>query len=211
MEKICSRCDILKDVTEFYKMKSSYDGYRPECTECHKKDRKLRAMKDPVMDRCKRMGYSIINRTVSNVNKTKNKVYRELGIVSEIGDTGKEIGQYLYENFYDDVKALIDKGETPTIDRIDSTKNYSTDNIRIISFRENSLAGAKEGVRVNSKKVLVEYPDGRARVFESVSAVSREIGKKRDTIIRNRDNQTATRDGYRFTDYNKFMENQKGE
>lgn len=168
-------------------------------------------MKDPVMDRCKRMGYSIINRTVNNVNRPKNKVYRELGIVSEIGDTGKEIGQYLYENFYDDVKALIDKGETPTIDRIDSTKNYSTDNIRIISFRENSLAGAKEGVRVNSKKVLVEYPDGKARVFESVSAVSREIGKKRDTIIRNRDNQTATRDGYRFTDYNKFIVNQKGE
>lgn len=35
--KKCSKCEIEKELSEFYKKKSSKDGYRSECKECAKK------------------------------------------------------------------------------------------------------------------------------------------------------------------------------
>ena len=38
MNKICSKCNYLKPLTEFHTRKDSVDGYRKECKECKKKD-----------------------------------------------------------------------------------------------------------------------------------------------------------------------------
>lgn len=38
--KTCSKCYSLKPLTEFYKMKQSRDGLRPDCKECHKKNKR---------------------------------------------------------------------------------------------------------------------------------------------------------------------------
>jgi hypothetical protein len=47
-----------------------------------------------------------------------------------------------FYNFVDDnwdtIQAIYDSGETPSIDRIDSSKHYSIDNVRFISVRENA-------------------------------------------------------------------------
>jgi len=39
MMKICSKCGLEKDISEFYKRKDSIDGYHGVCKECNKKYR----------------------------------------------------------------------------------------------------------------------------------------------------------------------------
>ena len=179
-------------------MKDSWDGIRPSCKDCDKKAKEEYAKNNPVIDRCKKMGHGIIQRTVTQVNNPSNNTYKENNIKSKIGNTGVEIAEYLYSNFYDDILNLIKEGEKPTVDRIDSTKDYEEDNIRIVSFRENYLDGIKNAVKKTSKETKVIYPNGSVKMFKSVSEASRELGIKRDTIIRNRDNDTETINGYRF-------------
>lgn len=196
--KKCTKCKEKKRLDEFYRLKKARDGRRPDCKNCCKRQKKDKEMEDPVLARCKRMGFGIIKRLTTDINRKSNKTYKDNNVKSEIGSTGNEIAEFLYENYYKEVEELINDGEIPTVDRIDSSGNYSEDNIRIISFKENSLDGVKNAVEKTSKETTVIYPDGTIRKFPSVSAVSRELGKKRDTIIRNRDNDTETRDGYRF-------------
>lgn len=179
-------------------MSDSWDGIRPSCKDCDKKAREKYVKENPVMDRCKKMGQGIIKRTVTQVNMPSNNTYKENNIKSKIGGNSPEIAEYLYDNFYDDILNIIELGEKPTVDRVDSTKDYEEGNIRIVSFRENSLGGLKNAVKKTSKETKVIYPNGRVKTFKSVSEASRELGIKRDTIIRNRDNDTETRNGYRF-------------
>ena len=196
--KKCTKCKEEKRLDEFYRLKTASDGRRPDCKDCSKKQRRDKEAEDPVLARCKRMGFGIIKRLTTDINRKSNKSYKENNVKSEIGSTGNEIAEFLYENYYKEIEELIDVGEIPTVDRVDSSGDYSEDNIRIISFKENSLDGVKNAVEKTSKETTVIYPDGTIREFPSVSAVSRELGIKRDTVIRNRDNNTETRDGYRF-------------
>ena len=196
--KQCSKCKVEKPLDEFYGMSSIKDGKRPSCKACDKKVKRTYATKHPVMERCKRMGRSIISRTVTDINNPKNKTYKENNIKSHIGNSGIEIAEYLYANFYDEIERMIEMGETPTVDRIDSARGYEKDNIQILSFKDNSLDGLSNAVKKTSKAIKVRFPDGSHRIFKSVSEASRELKLKRETIIRNRDNGTPTRFGLLF-------------
>ena len=158
----------------------------------------MREKENPVKNRCNRMAKGIIKRTVTEVDVASNKCYKDNNVTSKIGDTGVEIGQYLYDNHYDEIKSFIDKGITPSVDRIDSTGDYEEGNIRIVSFRENYLDGVKQAVKKTSKPLKAVDNDGNEKIYKSVSEASRDIGVKRDTIIRNRDNGTRSRAGYMF-------------
>lgn len=47
MKKICSKCNILKDLNEYYKAKTGKDGLRSDCKECYKQDHKTRREANP--------------------------------------------------------------------------------------------------------------------------------------------------------------------
>ena len=196
--KICSKCKEEKELEEFYRLKTSRDGHRPDCKSCAKKSKKKFEEENPVRDRCNRMATGIMQRTVYDIDKPKNKIYKEHSVTSQIGNSYKGISDYLYENHYDEIKAYIDAGIIPSVDRIEPTGNYSPDNIRIIPLSENVSEGAQNGVQVNSKGLRVVYPNGKEKVFPSVSEASRELKKKRDTIIFSRDRGVPTVDGYCF-------------
>lgn len=196
--KKCSKCGELKDFNMFYKSKASKDGRRPDCKACHEELRHEREKENPIMERCKRIGWSIITRTVTDIDKATNNCYKENNVTSKIGETGTEIGKYLYDNHYDEIKNFIDKGITPSVDRIDSTGDYEEGNIRIVSVRDNYLDGVKQAVKKTSKPLKAVDDDGNETIYKSVSEASRNIGIKRDTIIRNRDNGTRSRAGYMF-------------
>lgn len=198
--KTCSKCGVEKSEDRFYRLSTSKDGRRPDCKDCSKKTKAEYENMHPVMSKCKQLGHAIITRTKTKVDHPSNKCYKENKVVSEIGDTGIEIAKYLYTNFYEEIETLINDGKTPSVDRIDSTKNYAKDNIRIVDFRENYLDGVANAVKKTSKQVKVCYPTGEEEIFDSVSVASRKLGIKRDTIIRNRDNRTTSRKGYTFHD-----------
>lgn len=196
-------CNLKKPIDSFYKMSTSKDGHRPNCSNCSKQRRKEKALLYPIRNKCNQMGQGIATRTNPNDASPRNATYRKNCVISTIGNTGKEIADYLYDNFYDEIKLMLDNGENPSVDRIDPRGNYSPDNIRIITMQENSLAGLKNGVKVTSRSVLVINIDtGEEKVYKSVSEAARELKIKRDTIISNRDNGTVSQGGYRFIDLN---------
>lgn len=196
--KKCVECQENKTKGSFWRMAHSSDGLRPECAECSKKRSRKFEKENPIRDRCNRMADGILQRTVYEVNNTKNRTYKDNNIISEIGSDRVTISNYLYDNFREEIESLIDKGEKPSVDRIDPKRNYMKGNIRIIPLRDNYLEGLKNAVKKTSKQVRAVFPDGTEKVYVSVSQASRELKRKRDTIIRNRDNGTETRDGIRF-------------
>src|SRR5699024_1206682 len=137
------KCKEKKRLDEFYRLKKARDGRRPDCKSCCKRQKKDKEMENPVLARCKRMGFGIIKRLTTDIDRKSNKTYKDNNVKSEIGSTENEIADFLYKNYYEEIEELINDGEIPTVDRIDSSGNYSEDNIRIISFKENSLDGVK--------------------------------------------------------------------
>lgn len=198
--KKCSKCGKEKNINEFYKMNTSKDGHRPDCKNCRRNWEKSFKKNNPVRHRCSAIGQGIISRTVTDVNESSNKCYKDNGVVSKIGNTGKEISDYLFANYYDEILRLIEKGDTPSLNRIDSSKNYEEGNIEIVTLRENYLDGVSNAVKKTSKAVKVIYKDDSEKIFKSVSEASRALKIKRDTIIRNRDNKTKDRKGRLFID-----------
>lgn len=135
--RLCVECKIVKPIN------SDFVGGRSLCINCKKEQNKNRReqkkKENIVLFKCKEMAYSAHSRVFAPSRKSKT-CYRSLENPFEF-DSQKHLMNYLYENFYDEIKTLIDSEEIPTIDRIDSTKGYAKDNIRVISFMQNSMLG----------------------------------------------------------------------
>lgn len=196
--KNCSKCNIGKSLGEFHRLASSKDGRRPDCKACAKAAKEKYKKENPILYRCEQLGHGVISRTKTGVDRPSNNCYKENNIVSEIGNTGSEIAEYLYANFCEEIKCIIDEGGLPSLDRIDSKESYKEGNIRIVPFEDNYLDGVRNAVKKTSKRTRVTYPSGDTKLFKSVSEASRELKIKRDTIIRNRDNKTTTKKGLKF-------------
>lgn len=197
--KQCSKCGEVKDLNLFYKLSSSKDGKRPDCKECCKKVKNKFKTKNSIKYRCNLMASGILDRTIWDIDKPKNKCYKDNNVKSEIGNTWTEISDYLYENFYNEIKTLIEQGVKPSVDRINSSGNYSPDNIRIIDLKENINLGVANAIKKISKQIKsIDAKSGKEALFSSISDASRELKIKRDTIYTHLDKGTICRKGYRF-------------
>jgi hypothetical protein len=195
--KKCSKCGEVKELASFHKLTSSKDGYRPDCKECCKKQRDERNNKDIVRYKADILGSGIMKRTKYDIDKPKNYCYKEHEVKCTIGNTPKEISNYLYENYYDQIKSLIDDGKTPSVDRINSNGNYDKDNIRIIDLSINSKLGVENAIKKTSKQIK-SIKDNQVVIHNSISQASKELKIKRDTIYAHLDKGTLTRYGYKF-------------
>lgn len=123
-EKKCSRCGIIKQLKEFDKNIRQKYGVTPHCTKCEKKDRLKRKFDDKEKELLR-----------AAKGRARNKL---LDFDLELTDIiipkkCPVLGTPLKLNFGK-------VGHTsPTIDRIDSSKGYTKDNICIISHRANTL------------------------------------------------------------------------
>lgn len=198
MSKVCSKCGKEKELTEFYRLKNSRDGRRPDCIGCHKETKLRLRRENPVRDKCNRMAIGILSRTKYKVDSNKNKSYKEKQITCTIGENQKEISDYLYENFYKSIENYLLHDIEPSVDRINSNKGYSPDNIRIIPLQDNIMLGVANAVKKTSKPVKAIHKDMGVKEFPSVTAAAKGIGIKRDTIYAHLDKGTVTRKGYKF-------------
>ena len=121
------------------------------------------------------LGHGVVARTKYGHGGSQRYVDR--GVKSTIGNTPKEVADYLYTHFYDDVVSLIEDGKRPSVDRIDNNGHYTPDNIRIIDKDENSRLGSKVGgqkaKQMLQKPVVATAPDGTETVYPS----AREAGE----------------------------------
>lgn len=140
-KKICFKCNKEKDISEFYKHPATADGYLNKCKECTKKD-----VKNNKTD------YDLTEKGVIRViyrTQKSNRVKRGLSLPEY---TKEELKDWLYNNgfkkFYDDwVFSGYIKDKKPSVDRIDTNKGYSLDNIRLVTWRENFLFAIEDRIK----------------------------------------------------------------
>lgn len=151
-------------------------------------------LNDPFGFRVNEMAHGILSRTRYKIHTAKNKSYRERGVECRIGTNKAEIRETLTKHFAHDIRRLMARGELPTVDRIDSHGHYELGNLRIVSLEVNRQDNAGN----NPRPVIVTDPSGDEQYFESVSAASKTLGIKRDTIYANAERGTTSQRGFRF-------------
>jgi len=164
--KVCTKCEIPKKLSEFYKDKSKPDGHRPDCKDCitcyqyeHRINKSRYNKAYNILNPWKRI-LNNINYRITTDNKKVSPYYKEKGIKN-----------YLVEN---DLKNLwyIDKAYLmmlPEIDRKDSSKNYTFENCQFI---EMVLHRKKD----NSKTILQYDLDGKfIREWYSIKEASKKL------------------------------------
>lgn len=189
--KNCIDCKTLKHPSEFNRNKNNV---RPECKVCEKARKDRRKAEDLFLATVNLMADGILKRTVRAVNSPKNRIYKERNIVSEIGNNRAEIRDSLVTHFADDIKSLLQSGQKPSVDRIDSYGNYSVENIQIATLTENL---SRIDTSDRSIEVTAEI-DNATIEFESISATAKTLGIKRDTIYHHLNKGTRTKKGYAF-------------
>jgi hypothetical protein len=107
--------------------------------------------------------------------------------------TEKELTKWLLKKGYVKMfkkwrKAKWDTLLFPSIDRLDTEKNYALDNIELVTWKENLkrlYRDRKAGVGrpgQDNRVIVAVYPDGTAEKYLSISAASRKTGVNRGNI-----------------------------
>lgn len=145
---LCWWCAEEKPIGDFYK-----DG-GIACKECRRRAGRQRYQANRSRHRRRRERYldsqstwwnfafrrwpSLNTRTINGSNpkwnQRQSRHYLNRGIRLEM--TKEEFYSWC-KSQSDAIDAILDAGETPSIDRIDSDGHYALDNIRVISLREN--------------------------------------------------------------------------
>jgi len=135
MEKQCSCCKETKPVLDFFKSNYSKDGYRYQCKQCH-----YQYQKDPE----KRAEWS--KRYYNKHKETKPEVFmwkqarhrtleNKMEFTIEVNDIViPAVCPYLKIPF-----VALDPQYAPSLDRLDSSKGYTKDNIQVISRLANVM------------------------------------------------------------------------
>lgn len=165
--KYCVKCKTLK-------LESEFEKGRNKCRLCRSEEYKERRFKqkqnDPVMYVCDRMARDSHSRIFAKSREYK-KCYNNLIEPYGFKDAG-EMKLFLYENFYNRIKWYLDRGITPSIDRIDNNIGYTKTNIQIIPFKQNT----EKGLDTRRRKVEMITPENEVYIFKSVSECAKHFG-----------------------------------
>ena len=140
--KQCNVCCVYKRINDFYRDSSRPDGYAYKCKGCSKK---VPSKTIGTLAYFKRSSWNNINsRTINgscaDSTNPKNKAYFEKGV--KLTMTKNSFYRFCDEN-ENTIMKIYKSGEIPTVDRIDSNKNYHINNIQIMSLKDNIIKSNK--------------------------------------------------------------------
>jgi hypothetical protein len=150
--KKCFKCNINKNLTEFYRHSEMKDGYVNKCKECNKQDVRRNYSYN-------KQHYQKYDKNRQRMNKTRIFNHRYSQIKQRVEGRaarkyfveGMDVLSYSeyskwvinnmeqFESLYNEwVKSGFKRKYTPSIDRINNTKGYTSDNMRWITQSDNS-------------------------------------------------------------------------
>jgi hypothetical protein len=159
--KTCQICKIDKEESSFGKDKSKFDGYRIYCSDCLKKQYRLRhpqkekiAFNYNLWRKNNRQKLKISNPNISLLESSKYRA-RKLGIQHTLKISDIKIPTICpVFGIPLQVSSKRPSHNSPSIDRIDNNKGYTPDNIVIVSWRANDL---KRDAQISELEKLVNF------------------------------------------------------
>lgn len=191
MEKHCPKCDKILCTSNFSKNKSRKDGYQTYCKNCSKLVRDVKAAKEYYADNKEYF------REKANQNRAKNKdeinlkrkLSRKNNIERRMLSSAKERAKRKGLEFNIELSDIIvpeycpmlgiklfksdkiSRKNSPSLDRIDSSKGYVKGNVQVISNLANTMknnATIEELVKF-SEYVLKQFKEDHVHKEESTT------------------------------------------
>ena len=149
--KVCNRCKDAKPLSAFTKDRSSKDGLQSKCRVCDVQYQAKRRNENPeqsleysrTYQKNRRKDYNYRLQMLINASKqrAKNKDREHNISVEDIKKIFPEDGCCPIFGMKLEFNSAGFRENSPSIDRIDSTKGYTPDNIQIISWKANRIKG----------------------------------------------------------------------
>lgn len=194
-EKQCTKCNEVKDLSNFDKRKTSSDGVRNNCKACAKLENieYRHTMRGVITNIFSNQRYRSLRRNHPAPNYTKN-----------------ELIQWAFEQdcFHELFKTWVLSGYSkwlkPSFDRLNDYLPYTLDNIQIITWKENDDKGnddIKSGINnKNSKSVTQSTIDNMfVEKYYSTQQASRDTGIHRSNISSCCRGDRKTSGGYKWS------------
>lgn len=180
--KRCSKCGELKELTT-QNFEKQGNSFRNKCRVCRNAERQEKRRqekeKDIVQYKCMEMARSAYSR-VFDKSREHKKCYRNLVRPYEFKSVA-HMAEFLHATYGEDIRDLISKGESPSVDRLDTSIGYTEDNIRVISHRTNTLLG----VESTKRAIEVHHLDTDTREeYNSISECSDALGVCYSSIVK---------------------------
>lgn len=177
-EKNCKKCLNVKSLTEFSKSTGNKDGYSHQCKECKAEH--------------SRNYYKTLPGVVTRIYNNELQASKQRKHLAPSYNK-QELSDWLYKQdlsslFNTWVKSNYDKNLSPSVDRINSTKGYSFDNIRLVTWQENNDVAYEERkickrITQQCKKIEQLTLNGRhVKTYLSQAHAARETGFCRTNI-----------------------------
>lgn len=191
-EKVCPQCNQLKYLSDFHKDKSSKYGTKAKCKKCvNANGTKYRRTKTGLISHI----YSH-QRSTSRRRKMDMPKYTKQEFVEWI--LSKSIFHKLYINWKE---SKYEKMLSPSVDRIDDYKNYSFDNIQLMTWEENlkkAITDIKSGKNNKTCKAVTQYDLKGIKIkeYHSISAAQKETKTAHSCISECCNNKRKTANGF---------------
>lgn len=146
MEKRCFVCGVVKPLDAFYAHPKTTDRHLGKCKECTKRYMRERDTREidkrryrTNPDRYLKHKYYMMKRRVEG--KTNHQSYNGKEIMSfdEWTKWNIEVAPIFDALFKAWVESGWDRNRAPSIDRIDSSKGYTIDNVQWLTTHENTI------------------------------------------------------------------------
>ena len=162
--KVCSHCKEDKSFSEYTKNRSAKDGLQYRCRTCDlvyqtkrradKYDESLEYSRNYQRNRRQNYDYRLQMLINSSKQRAKNKNREHSITVEDIKAIYPADGCCPIFGMKLEFNQAGFRESSPSIDRIDSTKGYTRDNIQIISWKANRVKGY---ATVEELEMLVAY------------------------------------------------------
>ncbi len=166
--KTCSMCRQKKPLKEYCKRELSPDKLSYNCSTCSSKYIKNKSRTIDGMIR--RIYLTQKSKSIKRGHIKPSYNYDQLKnwIISQ------SRFEILYKNW---VESNYNTDLRPSCDRLENDDPYSLDNMRLVTWKENNLAGNKTSLAKTSRKVIQKNKKGKLiNGLNSIACAGRELG-----------------------------------